>query len=114
MDFVTSVSAILPLAVIAELMGLPQEDRNQFFRWTNEIVGANDPEFAREDGMKGRELAQQAMARGISIAPGPIFSANRKYQNFVRLSCACRWDETAMKALSTLAVLVTLKDVNNI
>lgn len=62
MDFVTSVSAILPLAVIAELMGLPQEDRNQFFRWTNEIVGANDPEFAREDGMKGRELAQQAIA----------------------------------------------------
>ena len=62
MDFVTRVSAILPLAVIAELMGLPQEDRDQFFRWTNEIVGANDPEFAREDGMKGRELAQQAIA----------------------------------------------------
>lgn len=62
MDFVTRVSAILPLAVIAELMGLPQEDRDQFFRWTNEIVGANDPEFAREDGLKGRDLAQQAIA----------------------------------------------------
>jgi cholest-4-en-3-one 26-monooxygenase len=62
MDFVTEVSAILPLAVIAELMGLPQEDRDQFFRWTNEIVGANDPEFQRADGLKGRELAQQAIA----------------------------------------------------
>lgn len=62
MDFVTEVSAILPLAVIAELMGLPQADRDQFFRWTNEIVGANDPEFQREDGLKGSELAQQAIA----------------------------------------------------
>ena len=62
MDFVTEVSAILPLAVIAELMGLPQEDRDQFFRWTNEIVGANDPEFQRADGLKGRALAQQAIA----------------------------------------------------
>lgn len=65
-DFVTEVSAILPLAVIAELMGLPQADRDQFFRWTNEIVGANDPEFQREDGMKGRELAQQAIAEVFS------------------------------------------------
>src|SRR5690606_19784001 len=51
------------------------------------------------------ELARQAMARGISIAPGPIFSASQKYRNFMRLSCACRWDETAMKALSALAAL---------
>lgn len=61
LDFVTRVSAILPLAVIAELMGLPQEDRDQFFRWTNEIVGANDPEFQRPDGLQGRELAQRAV-----------------------------------------------------
>ncbi|MFT6420433.1 MAG: DNA-binding transcriptional MocR family regulator [Porticoccus sp.] len=59
------------------------------------------------------ELAQQAMARGISIAPGPIFSASRKYRNFIRLSCACRWDETAMKALSTLAALLARKDVSS-
>lgn len=62
MDFVTKISAILPLAVIAELMGLPQADREQFFRWTNEIVGANDPEFARPDGTHGSELAQAAIA----------------------------------------------------
>lgn len=61
MDFVTRVSAILPLAVIAELMGLPQADRDQFFRWTNEIVGANDPEFTRSDGTYGRELAEKAL-----------------------------------------------------
>ncbi len=59
-DFVTEVAAILPLAVIAELMGVPQADRAQYFRWTNEIIGALDPEFAR-DGMSGNELAQKAI-----------------------------------------------------
>src|SRR5690606_31759032 len=70
MDFVTRVSAILPLAVIAELMGLPQEDRDQFFRWTNEIVGANDPEFRREDGTTGRELAQRAIEEVFAYCTG--------------------------------------------
>ncbi len=59
-DFVTEISAILPLAVIAELMGVPQADRPQYFRWTNEIIGALDPEFAR-DGLSGNELAQTAI-----------------------------------------------------
>lgn len=61
LDFVTQVSAILPLAVIAELMGLPSEDRDRFFRWTNEIIGADDPEFRRADGRSGRELAEQVL-----------------------------------------------------
>ncbi len=61
LDFVTKVSAVLPLAVIAELMGLPQEDRGQFFRWTNEIIGSDDPEFQRADGATGRDLAETAL-----------------------------------------------------
>ena len=45
-DFVDSIAAKLPLAVIAELLGLPREDRERFYRWTNQIVGCTDPEFA--------------------------------------------------------------------
>ncbi|MBL4866634.1 MAG: cytochrome P450 [Pseudomonadales bacterium] len=60
-DFVNEVSKILPLAVIAEQLGLPVEDRDQFFQWTNEVVGALDPDFAREDGTKGPELALKAI-----------------------------------------------------
>ncbi|MBV1876972.1 MAG: cytochrome P450 [Pseudomonadales bacterium] len=60
-DFVNEVSKILPLAVIAELLGLPMEDRDQFFQWTNEVVGALDPDFAREDGTQGTELALKAI-----------------------------------------------------
>src|SRR5438270_5965949 len=38
-DFVTDVSAELPLQVIAELLGVPQEDRHLVFDWSNRMVG---------------------------------------------------------------------------
>src|SRR3954471_24079066 len=44
-DFVTLCAAELPLIVIAELMGVPQEDRHKVFDWSNRMVGANDPEY---------------------------------------------------------------------
>jgi cholest-4-en-3-one 26-monooxygenase len=34
-DFVTDIAAQLPLAVIAELMGVPAEDRHKVFDWSN-------------------------------------------------------------------------------
>ncbi|MCK9605787.1 MAG: PLP-dependent aminotransferase family protein [Methylomonas sp.] len=54
-------------------------------------------------------LTQQALALGISIAPGPIFSATQKYRNFIRLNCAVDWDERLNKALVTLGQLVQKK-----
>jgi cholest-4-en-3-one 26-monooxygenase len=44
-DFVTEVAADLPLIVIAELLGVPQEDRYKVFEWSNRMVGADDPEY---------------------------------------------------------------------
>ena len=50
-DFVRNVSAELPLQAIAEMMGIPVEDRSKVFDWTNAMVGNEDPEFvkSRED-----------------------------------------------------------------
>jgi cholest-4-en-3-one 26-monooxygenase len=45
-DFVTLCAAELPLIVIAELMGVPQQDRHQVFDWSNRMIGSNDPEYA--------------------------------------------------------------------
>ncbi len=44
-DFVTDVAAELPLQVIAEIMGVPQEDRHKVFEWSNRMIGADDPEY---------------------------------------------------------------------
>ena len=44
-DFVEQISAELPLQVIAELMGIPKEDRHLVFDWSNRMIGADDPEY---------------------------------------------------------------------
>jgi cholest-4-en-3-one 26-monooxygenase len=60
-DFVTQVAAELPLIAIAELMGIPLEDRHRVFDWSNRMVGSNDPEYG-ETGEGRDEAAQAAMA----------------------------------------------------
>ncbi|MEW1551042.1 cytochrome P450 [Streptomyces tsukubensis] len=45
-DFVSSIAVELPLQAIAELIGVPQEDRSQIFDWSNTMASYDDPEFA--------------------------------------------------------------------
>ena len=56
-DFVRDISAELPLQAIAEMMGIPIEDRAKVFDWTNAMVGGEDPEF-----VKSRDDILQAAA----------------------------------------------------
>ena len=58
-DFVTDVAAVMPIAVIAEMLGLPEEDREAFFRWTNETIGATDPEY--QEGASVSETTERAI-----------------------------------------------------
>ncbi len=44
-DFVVDIAAELPLIVIAELMGVPFEDRHKMFDWSNKMIGSEDPEY---------------------------------------------------------------------
>lgn len=44
-DFVREIAAELPLQVIADLIGVPQEDRGMLFDWSNRLIGFDDPEF---------------------------------------------------------------------
>ena len=47
-DFVTEVSANLPLAIICQMMGVPEEDWDKMFRLTNKTLGAGDIEYQDE------------------------------------------------------------------
>ncbi|WP_406272672.1 cytochrome P450 [Nocardia sp. NBC_00881] len=44
-DFVEQVACELPLQAIAELIGIPQEDRMKIFDWSNQMISYDDPEF---------------------------------------------------------------------
>jgi len=47
-DFVELFSAKLPLIVLADLLGVPREDWDRMFEWTNKTIGSTDPEFQGE------------------------------------------------------------------
>jgi cholest-4-en-3-one 26-monooxygenase len=59
-DFVTDVACELPLQAIAELLGIPQEDRRKIFAWSNEMIGYDDPEYGG-DSHAAAELVGYAM-----------------------------------------------------
>ncbi|QGZ30474.1 PLP-dependent aminotransferase family protein [Stutzerimonas stutzeri] len=52
-----------------------------------------------------QELHVQALERGISIAPGLIFSNTEQFNHCVRLNCALPWTDEVERALKTLGEL---------
>ncbi|MBF6180295.1 Steroid C27-monooxygenase [Nocardia otitidiscaviarum] len=55
-DFVEQVACELPLQAIAELIGVPQEDRGKIFQWTNQMISYDDPEFEGDHKMATAEV----------------------------------------------------------
>ncbi|VBA37110.1 Steroid C26-monooxygenase [Mycobacterium innocens] len=64
-DFVEQVSCELPLQAIAGLLGVPQEDRAKLFRWSNEMTGSEDPEYADIDA---EASSMQVLAYAMHMA----------------------------------------------
>lgn len=62
-DFVTDIAVELPLQAIAELIGVPQQDRSRIFDWSNKMVAYDDPEYAIT-----QEVGTQSAAELISYA----------------------------------------------
>ncbi|MDD2092914.1 GntR family transcriptional regulator MpaR [Pseudomonas guariconensis] len=56
--------------------------------------------------MDALKLFHMALAQGISIAPGPIFSPTRRFGNCIRLNYGSPWNEGAEQAMETLGRIV--------
>ena len=61
LDFVERIAAPFPLAVIATFLGVPRDDWELLFRWTNEVIGKEDPEYRRPGETPGQTIKR---ARG--------------------------------------------------
>ncbi|WP_372491648.1 cytochrome P450 [Gordonia zhenghanii] len=44
-DFVEQIAVDLPLLAIADLLGVPEEDRAKLFHWSNAMMNYDDPDF---------------------------------------------------------------------
>jgi len=86
-----------------------------------EAIAASFPEGTRVSSPRGGyvlwvelppgndalDLHERALAKGIVIAPGPLFSARQRFANFIRISAGTPWSERVATGLRTLARLVT-------
>ncbi|MFE1402855.1 cytochrome P450 [Streptomyces sp. NPDC058770] len=66
-DFVTRVAVELPLQAIAELIGVPQEDRSKIFDWSNKMAAYDDPEYAITEEV-GTEAAMELISYAMNLA----------------------------------------------
>ncbi|MEX3648185.1 cytochrome P450 [Mycolicibacterium porcinum] len=55
-NFVDDVAMSLPLLAIADLIGVPEQDREKLFHWTNAIMNTDDPDFDADPTMANAEL----------------------------------------------------------
>jgi cholest-4-en-3-one 26-monooxygenase len=60
-NFVEQVAAQLPLETIADMLGVPPEDRQQLFDWTNQMTASDDPDFAGDPQAASIEVLMYAM-----------------------------------------------------
>ena len=60
-DFVTDVACELPLQAIAELIGVPQDDRHKLFTWSNDMVGYDDPDYNADGETAAAEVLGYSM-----------------------------------------------------
>jgi linalool 8-monooxygenase len=56
-EFVTEIAAELPVQMLAELLGVPQEDRLQLFDWSNSLIAEDDPELRKSPEATARDVA---------------------------------------------------------
>lgn len=59
-DAVSDISAAISLSVIAEVMGVPQADRHEIFRWSNAIgsLGIEDEDYAPDQATIGNAVGE--------------------------------------------------------
>ena len=67
-DVVTDLAAELPLLVLADLLGLPRDDRHLLYRWSNHLVGFDDPEFGGGDVEAYRRTFAEAFQYALALA----------------------------------------------
>jgi cytochrome P450 len=71
-DFAKDVAADLPLLTLADVLGMPEQDRWLLFDWSNRVIGYQDPDYASSaafDPSGGSPMAAEAVA--LRPAPGP-------------------------------------------
>jgi cytochrome P450 len=111
-DFVTEISSKVPVAVIAEMLGVPHSDWPTLFRWTNEIIGGGDPEFQR--GKNSNETFLQARMEMFTYFTNLVDERRKRPTNDVTSIIAnAEVNGAPLPALELLSYLLVLVVAGN-
>jgi linalool 8-monooxygenase len=104
-EFVSSVAAELPIQVLAELLGVPQDHRGQLFEWSNAVIGEDDPELR-----PSQQYIEQAFASMATYA-AELFERRLREpgDDLISLLARARVDGETMtmdRVLTTFVLLV--------
>jgi DNA-binding transcriptional MocR family regulator len=58
-------------------------------------------------GADALALHEQALRRGIVVAPGPLFSARQRFSNYIRISAGTPWTDRISGSIRTLGRLLS-------
>ena len=66
-EFVTEVASDLPLQVICEMMGVPEEDYDDIFDISNKMIGFDDPELGQDENAR-MQVSLQMFGKAMKVA----------------------------------------------
>ncbi|MGV0813417.1 cytochrome P450 [Mycolicibacterium boenickei] len=113
-DFVDQVASQLPLEVIADMLGIPAEDRQQIFDWSNQMTGSTDPDVVGDAAVSTTEILMYSMGLSADRKESPRDDIITKLVNadkdgrgltddefgFFVIALAVAGNETARNAIS--------------
>jgi cholest-4-en-3-one 26-monooxygenase len=67
-NFVTEVASELPLQAIADLLGVPQDDRGKIFEWSNRMISYDDKKPGDEADDDGAQAAFEILGYSLTMA----------------------------------------------
>jgi cytochrome P450 len=67
-DFVSDVAGRLPTALIAELVGVPEADRQPLYEIANRVMAFSDPEYSEATGGANMEAIEEMLAFAADLA----------------------------------------------
>lgn len=58
-------------------------------------------------GCNSLDIFNRALEKNIGVTPGILFSATRRFKNYLRINCGFPWTDTNQQAMTTLGKIVS-------
>ena len=74
-DFASSMAADMPLLSLADILGMPSEDRYLMYDWANRVIGFQDPDYKVSDSFD-QSSASDIAREALKLRPQPDAQGN--------------------------------------